>query len=151
MQAPSSLPINYAIFSPLASQPQPHAIPLISFRMPAGFPSQADGYIEDGLDLNEYLAPNGGACFMFTIDGDSLKNAGILHGDKVVVDRSKDVRNGCIVIAEIDYEYTAKFFFRRSNRIELHPANPAFQPIVIRMEQELRIWGVVVGALRRYV
>ena len=147
MQASNSL----TIFSPVAIQPPPCFLPLISFRMPAGFPSAADGYIEDGLDLNKYMVQNSDASHMFTIDGYSMRDAGILHGDKVIVDRSKEARHGCIVIAEVDNEFTVKYLFMRGKRIELHPANPDFQPIVLRSEQELRIWGVVVGSIRRYV
>ncbi len=143
----ASLPI----FSPVASHAQPHAIPLISFRMPAGFPSPANDYLEEGLDLNEYMVQHKEASFMFTIEGDSMRGAGIMHGDKVIVDRSIEARHGCIVIAEVDGDYTVKRLFKRGKRIELHPANPEFQPIVFNSEQELRIWGVVVGSIRRYL
>ena len=151
MQASSSLPINYAVFSPVANQPQPHAIPLISFRMPAGFPSPANDYIEEGLDLNCFLVQHKEASFMFTIEGDSMRDAGILDGDKVIVDRSVSARHGCIVIAIVNGDYTVKRLYKRGKRIELHPANPAFQPIVFDAGQELQIWGVVVGSVRRYV
>jgi DNA polymerase V len=147
MQVSSSLPT----FSALASQPQLQPLPLIRFRMPAGFPSPANDYIEDGLDLNCFLVQHKEASFMFNIEGDSMRDAGILDGDKVIVDRAVTARHGCIVIAVVDGDYTVKRLYKRGKRVELHPANPAYAPIVFNAEQELQIWGVVVGSVRRYV
>lgn len=151
MHAPTCLPRNPAIFSPLASQPKPSTVALLSFRMPAGFPSPANDYIEEGLDLNCFLVQHREASFMFTIEGDSMRDAGILDGDKVIVDRSVTARHGCIVIAVVNGDYTVKRLYKRGKRIELHPANPAFDPITFDAGQELQIWGVVVGSVRRYV
>lgn len=65
----------------------------MSYRISAGFPSLAADYVEDSLDLNDYLVRNKPAAFMFTVKGDSMKNAGIIEGDKVIVDRSVNAKS----------------------------------------------------------
>ena len=80
-----------------------------------------------------------------------MQHAGILDGDKVIVDKSLQARHGDIVVAVVDGDFTIKRLFKRGQRIELHPDNPAFRPIVFVDGQELKIWGVLVGSIRRYV
>lgn len=135
----------------LVIDPSPHALPLFSCHVPAGFPSPATDYIEDGLDLNEYLVQHKAASFMFNVQGQSMQGAGIMHGDKVIVDRSIEARHGHIVIAVVDGEFTIKRLFRRGARVELRPENPRYQPIALAAETQLEIWGVVVGVVRRCV
>ena len=128
----------------------PLLLPLAAHRVPAGFPSPATDYLEDGLDLNAYLVQHPAATFLFSVQGHSMQGAGILDGDKVVVDRSVQARHGHIVIAVVDSEFTLKRLYQRHNRLELHPDNPDFQPIRLTPGKQLEIWGVVVGAVRRY-
>jgi len=123
---------------------------LISHRISAGFPSPAADYAEDGLDLNEYLVRNKPASFMFTVKGDSMINAGIVEGDKVIVDRSINAKSKDIVVAVVNGEYTIKRLYKTSSKVELRPENPSYQPIVFKEGSELEIWGVVVGVVRRY-
>ena len=123
---------------------------LVCHRISAGFPSPAADYAEDGLDLNEYLVRNKPASFMFTVKGDSMINAGIVEGDKVIVDRSLNARNQDIVVAVVNGEYTIKRLYKNAGKVELHPDNPAYQPILFKEGSELEIWGVVVGVVRRY-
>ena len=125
------------------------ALPSFVFSIPAGFPSPATDYIEEGLDLNDYLVRHRAASFLFTVQGYSMQGAGIVEGDKVVVDRSIDPQHSHIVIAVVDGEYTIKRLYWRGNRIELRPENPAFQPICFADGSQLEIWGVVVGVVRR--
>ena len=119
-------------------------------RIAAGFPSPASDYMEPGLDLNEYLVPNKAASFMFTVTGDSMAGAGIMDGDKVVVDRSVTPVHGKIVIAVVNSEYTLKRLFHFNGRLELRAENEAYRPIKMEEGSELEIWGVVVGVVRRY-
>ena len=128
----------------------PLLLPLAAHRVPAGFPSPATDYLEDGLDLNAYLVQHPAATFLFSVQGHSMQGAGILDGDKVVVDRSVPARHGHIVIAVVDGEFTLKRLYQRHNRLELHPDNPAFPPIRLTEGKQLEIWGVVVGVVRRY-
>lgn len=130
--------------------PALHHMRLMSHRISAGFPSPAADYAEDGLDLNDYLVRNKPASFMFTVKGDSMINAGIVEGDKVIVDRSVNPKSKDIVVAVVNGEYTIKRLYKTTSKIELRPENPAYQPIVFKEGSELEIWGVVVGVVRRY-
>ena len=121
------------------------------FAIPAGFPSPAADYIEDGIDLNEYLVRHASCSFLFRVKGDSMLYAGILDGDRVVVDRSITAQHDHIIVAVVDGEYTLKRLFSRHGRVELRPDNPAYKPICLPPGTELQVWGVVVGVARRYV
>ncbi len=123
---------------------------VISHRISAGFTSPAGDYVEDGLDLHDYLVRNKPSTFMFSVKGDSMLGASIESGDKVVVDRAQHPRHNDIVIAVVDGEYTIKRLFKNQGRVELHPENPSYQPIVFNDGEELQVWGVVVGLVRRY-
>lgn len=120
-------------------------------KVSAGFPSPATDYVEEGLDLNKYLIQHQAASFLFNVQGDSMRDAGIVSGDKVVVDRSIEPQHRHIVIAVVDTEYTIKRLYRHNGRIELRPENPEYAPIVMRTGSQLEIWGVVVGVVRRYL
>lgn len=122
----------------------------LAHKIAAGFPSPASDYMEPGLDLNEYLVPNKAASFLFTVTGESMAGAGIMDGDKVVVDRSVAPVHGKIVIGVVNGEYTLKRLFQFNGRLELRSENPAYAPIRMVEGCELEIWGVVVGVVRRY-
>lgn len=122
----------------------------LGHKIAAGFPSPASDYLEPGLDLNEYLVPNKAASFLFTVTGDSMSGAGIMDGDKVVVDRSVTPVHGKIVIAVINQEYTLKRLFHFNGRLELRSENAAYRAIRMEEGNELEVWGVVVGVVRRY-
>ncbi|WP_424196613.1 LexA family protein (plasmid) [Ampullimonas aquatilis] len=127
----------------------PSGVPVALVRLSAGFPSPAADYSEDPLDLNEYLIERKEATFMFTVSGDSMQLAGILDGDKVVVDRSITPQHGQIVVAVYNGEFTIKRLFMRGGRVELRPDNPKYRPIILRDGNELQVWGVVRAVVRR--
>lgn len=127
----------------------PFSIVLLQ-RVPAGFPSPADDYVEKPLDINEHLVRHPAATFLFDVTGDSMILAGILDGDKVVVDRSIEPIDRHIVVALVRGERTLKRLFLRGARVELRPENPAYKPLVVSDGDELQIWGVVVGVVRKY-
>lgn len=106
--------------------------------------------MEPGLDLNEYLVRNKAASFLFSVAGDSMIGAGIMDGDKVVVDRSVAPVHGRIVIAVINSEYTLKRLFHFNGLLELRSENKSYSPIRMEEGTELEIWGVVVGVVRKY-
>jgi len=91
-----------------APDPAPCLLPLLQHRIPAGFPSPADGYAESALDLNTYLIRNKVSTFFFRVIGDSMTGANIHDGDLLVVDRSIEPRHRHIVLAVINNEYTVK-------------------------------------------
>lgn len=115
----------------------------------AGFPSPALEYSEEQLDANEYLGCNQISSFWFDVVGDSMIRAGIRHQDKVLANRAIEPRDGQIVIAAINGEYTLKFLRIGYGVIELHSANTAFPPIQLKEADELIVWGVISGWMRK--
>ena len=135
---------------PVAQNPAGKKLRLITHRLSAGFPSPASDYEEESLDFNNYLIENKPATFVFSVRGDSMTGASIENGDKVVVDRSRTPKHQDIVVAVVDGEYTIKRLFRQAGKIELRAENPAYPSIVFNKENELVVWGVVIGVVRRY-
>ena len=123
------------------------ALPIFITRLPAGFPSPADDYIEGKLDLNTYLVRHEAATFFVKVTGDSMTGAGIHSGDILVVDRSLEAVDGKVVVAVLDGELTVKRLSRCGQTVRLLPANPAYDPIDVTDEQEFSIWGVVTSAI----
>jgi SOS regulatory protein LexA len=114
----------------------------------AGFPSPAEEELRDTLSLDEFLVSNPDASFLLKVSGDSMTGAGILPGDLVIVDRGQTAKSGDIVIAEVDGEWTMKFFKKSGDAVYLVPANPKYKPI--RPQYELKITGVVTAVVRKY-
>jgi DNA polymerase V len=123
--------------------------PLFSCRISAGFPSPASDYVEKNLDLNDLMVLHPAATFFVRVSGDSMRDAGILEGDYLVIDRSLKVAQNDIVIAVVDGELTVKRFFRNGSMIELRPENVAYPAIQMQAGMELLIWGVVTGVVRK--
>lgn len=126
------------------------SLPLYLDRISAGFPSPADDYIEAELDLNRYLIRNPPDTFMIRVKGDALFGAGILDGDVLVVDRSIGPRHGMIVVAMENGEMCVRRLNRKSGNWVLDPENKDFQPLRIKSGQDLEVWGVVTGMVRKY-
>jgi DNA polymerase V len=118
-------------------------LPLYLSRVCAGFPSPADDYIDQQLDLNRYLIRNPVATFIVRAEGDSMIDAGIYSGDALIVDRSLQARHNSIVIACIDGELTVKKLTYREGKPYLEAANQNYPAIEIRDGDGLIIWGVV--------
>lgn len=128
---------------------RPVRLPLFAARVPAGFPSPAEDYAEGHLDLNEYLVEHEAATFYVRVQGHSMIGAGILDGDVIAVDRALEARHGDIVLAVIDNELTVKELSVQGGTVRLLPHNPDYPPIEIRQGQELTVWGVVKGVVRK--
>ena len=127
----------------LSENPSAFKIPLFNHTIQAGFPSPADDYVAESLDLNEHLMPRKEACYLLRVSGESMIGANIHDGDLLVVDRSLTPANGKVVIAILDGQFTVKTLEKKRGKIRLLPANPAFEPIELKDEQELQVWGVV--------
>ena len=125
-------------------------LPLFSSYVRAGFPNPADDHIEHRIDLNTLLLPNPEASFLLRVSGESMIDAGIYPEDVVVIDRSLEVQQRDIVVAEIEGEFLIKRFIRQSGRIILAPENPSFRPLVFTPDMELTIFGVVTFTLHRH-
>ena len=126
-------------------------IPLFSSKVRAGFPSPADDHVETRLDVGDYLIEQADTTFFATIIGDSMKDAGLLSGDKAVVNRSKQASIGDIVLAVIDGEFTIKTLGKNKQGLpRLIPANTDYPVIEINEHMQFEIWGVVTGSFRRF-
>ena len=125
--------------------------PLMATPVAAEFPSPAEQYIESPLDLNELLVHRPAATFFVRAAGDSMTGAGIRPGDILVVDRSLEARDGSIVIACVDNEFTVKFLRSDGERWYLQPANRKYKPITFSEGMELRIFGVVTAVIHQFV
>ncbi len=114
----------------------------------AGFPTAAEEELADTLTLDEYLVSNKEATYMLKVSGDSMKDAGIMPGDMVLVDRSANARTGDIVIAEVDGAWTMKYFRKSGRNVFLEAANQKYPDIV--PAEELKIAAVVKAVIRKY-
>lgn len=125
------------------AQGESFSLPLYANTVQAGFPSPADDYIEQKLDLNTHLIKHPAATFFVTARGDSMKNAGIQSGDMLIVDRSLEATHGRIIIAALNGELTVKRLAILGNQVKLMAENPAYDPIDITNDIDLVVWGVV--------
>jgi len=114
----------------------------------AGFPSPAEEELSDTISLDEYLISNPQATYLLKVDGDSMVDAGIRPGDLVLVQRNIAPKTGDIVVAEVDGEWTLKYFEKRGGAVCLKAANRKYFPITPK--NELKVAGVVIANVRKY-
>ncbi|WP_126147947.1 LexA family protein [Synechococcus elongatus] len=122
-------------------------LPLYQMPVSAGFPSPADDYIEQRLDLNRHLIKNPAATFMARVSGDSMIGVGIHDGDVIIVDRSLEPRDGQIVIAVLNGELTVKRLRQERQRLFLQAENPNYPDLEITDASAFQIWGVVTNVI----
>ncbi|MCD8266318.1 MAG: translesion error-prone DNA polymerase V autoproteolytic subunit [Prevotellaceae bacterium] len=111
----------------------------------AGFPSPAQDYVQESIDLNRELVRHPATTFYARAVGDSMRGRGVGDGDLLVVDKSLEPWEGCLVVAYVDGEFTLKTLHRDEGGrcVWLMPANPAYEPIRVTEENEFVVWGVV--------
>ncbi|MBL7114243.1 MAG: repressor LexA [Kiritimatiellae bacterium] len=114
----------------------------------AGFPSPAEEELIDTLSLDDFLVERPEATFMLKVTGDSMIDAGIQPGDMVLVEKGQAPKNNDIVIAEVDGEWTMKYFMRDRSGARLEPANKRYK--TIHPTSSLNIAGVVRTVIRKY-
>ncbi|MFD3004083.1 LexA family protein [Pontibacter toksunensis] len=126
-------------------------IPLLASYISAGFPSPADDYLEDRIDIFKHIIQNPTSTYMMRVKGSSMVDANIHEGDILVIDKSLKPTEGLPVVCFLDGEFTVKTFKLMDGKAYLMPANPAYKPIVITEEMDMRVWGVVVWILHKPV
>mgnify|MGYP001582256438 CR=1 FL=1 len=114
----------------------------------AGFPTTAEQELSDTMSLDQFLIQNPEASYLLEVSGDSMVGAGIVEGDMVIVDRSRQPKNGDIIVASVDNDWTMKYYIKEGSKIILRPANKRFTDII--PDQELQIAGVVTSVIRKY-
>jgi len=126
---------------------QSYAITMVG-SVQAGFPSPEEEVLSDIMSMDEYLITRPEASFLLKVSGDSMTGAGIMEGDMVIIEKGRDPKTGDIVIAEVDGDWTMKYFHKKGKHIVLEAANPKYPDITARTE--LRIGGVVTAVIRKY-
>jgi len=132
-----------------AEQTKSANIDLFDTPVMAGFPSPAEDYVEKKLDLNEYLITHPAATFFVRVEGDSMKDANIFKGDIIIIDRSIHPKNGSIIIAAINGEFTLKRLLIKDKKIFLQPENNSFPTIEIKSTWDFEVWGVVTYVIHK--
>ena len=130
----------------------------ISVELPeikAGFPSPAQDYVENGIDLNRELVKNPSSTFFGRARGTSMEGAGIFDGDLLIIDKSLEPREGAIAVCFIDGEFTLKriHFEKHDGQVTaiwLQPENREFSPIKVTQDNPFIIWGIVVHSVRSF-
>tara|TARA_B100000965_G_scaffold135205_1_gene112552 strand:+ start:2480 stop:2881 length:402 start_codon:yes stop_codon:yes gene_type:complete len=122
-------------------------IPLFNDPVSAGFPSPADDYIEENIDLNEHLLKNPFSTFFLRVKGDSMINSGIHDKDLIIVDKSLTPKPGNVVIAMIDGEFTVKRFSMKNNQLYLKAENQNYPDFNFEDHNDIQIWGVVIYSI----
>ncbi len=124
---------------------------LLGARVRLGFPSPADDFLDEALDLNEWLIRNPAATFYYRAEGDSMLGAGVRSGDVLIVDRSVSVQNGDLVLACWGGEApVCKILHGLPDRLELHSANPDFPVLRPPADTEVELFAIT-GVVRQMV
>lgn len=123
-------------------------IPIIG-KVAAGTPIFAQENIEGYVNMGNYFKSEG-KIFALRVQGDSMKDEGILNGDVVIVRYQESASNGDVVVAFLNDEATVKTFYNEGQRIKLQPQNPKYQPIYVdETIESFRIGGRVIGVVRK--
>ena len=132
--------------------------PGLSVELPeikAGFPSPAQDYVENGIDLNRELVKNPSSTFFGRARGSSMEGAGIFDGDLLIIDKSLEPYEGAVAVCFIDGEFTLKrIHFEREGvqivAVWLQPENDSYSPIKVTEENQFIIWGIVTHSVRSF-
>ena len=125
-------------------------IPLLNDSVSAGFPSPADDYAEENIDLNEHLISNPFSTFFLRVKGESMINAGIKDKDLIIVDKSLIPKPGNIIIAMIDGEFTIKRLSIKNDELYLKAENHNYPNFSFKNHIDVQIWGVVIYSIHSY-
>jgi repressor LexA len=123
-------------------------IPIVG-RVAAGEPILAVQNLEGTITIDRDFIARRKDVFALRVKGDSMINAGIFDGDLVFAQQQNTAERGEIIIAKIDDEATVKYFQPQKEWVELHAANPKYQPIIVRPERDFSIAGRVIGIMRK--
>lgn len=123
-----------------------YPLPMLLERTPCGFPSPAQDYVEQAIDLNDLCIKHPAATYLVRAAGDSMIGAGIHSEDILIVDRSLTAAHGDVVIAAVNGDMTCKYLELRP-QVRLVPANRHYPPIVLHDAETLDVFGVVTNVI----
>lgn len=128
-------------FEKIESMVLPVNLPLFLSGVPAGFPSPATDYIEEKINLNHILIKHPESTYLLRVEGHSMIDANIKDGDIIIVDSAITAKDGDIIIASLEGEFTVKKL--QQYPLRLLPMNNAYSPISIEENNDFQIFGVV--------
>lgn len=137
-------------FVPIAAVPGPLDLPLIGGAVQAGFPSPAEDFAVERLDLASILITHPQATFYLGVRGNSMQGVGIFDRDLLVVNRALRPVHNDVVVAVVDGEFTCKTLWRKNGRMKLMAANPTYPDIMPKDGQIIEIWGVVTACIKHF-
>lgn len=123
------------------------SVPMLGF-VTAGFPATVEEELADRVNLDDLLIEKKAFTYMLEVDGDSMIDAHIEKGDMVLVEKTNNAKDGDIVIAEVDGEFTMKYLRKKGEKTWLEPANKNYKPIY--PVHSLNINAVVKAVIRKY-
>ena len=143
--------INYILnkLIPIAEELMEMEIPYYGV-VPAGFPSEAYNYAEEGIDFNKLLVKQKESTFCLIAGGDSQTGDGICKGDLLVIDKLAEPYNNSILVFSIDGEFTLKRLKYNDGYIELISSNPTCKPIKVKEGEVLKRWGVLKYVIKKF-
>lgn len=122
-------------------------IPMLGF-VTAGLPSSVEEELVDTINLDDFLIKNKAYTYMLEVDGDSMIDAHIEKGDMVLVEKANEAKDGQIVIAEVDGEFTMKYLRKIGDKVWLEPANKNYKPIY--PVHSLNVLAILKAVVRKY-
>ena len=140
--------VTLGIFSPDLSIHV--ALPYADQGIQAGFPSPAQDYISETIDLNRELIRHPAATFYGRVSGDSMIGDGIESGDILVIDRSIEPSDGDLAVCCLDGDFTLKRISLSDGVVRLIPSNESFDPILVTPESQFEVWGVVTYTIKQH-
>jgi len=115
----------------------------------AGFPSPAQDYMEQAIDLNKELIKHPSSTFYGRVVGDSMKDEGIEEGDILVIDKSLELIDGDLAVCYVDGEFTVKRVSIEGDTVWLVPSNPAYPRIKVTADNDFLVWGIVTYTIKK--
>lgn len=115
----------------------------------AGFPSPAQDYLEQAIDLNKELIRHPASTFYGRVVGNSMSGEGIEEGDLLIIDKSLELMDGDLAVCFINGEFTVKRVKLEKDFAWLVPSNPDYQPIKVTKDDEFTVWGIVTYTIKK--
>jgi len=125
-------------------------IPITENNISAGFPSPANDFLDNKIDLNKELIKNPPSTFYARVNGESMTDMGINSGDLIVVDKSLNPKNGDIAVCYIDGDFTMKYIKIEKDCCWLIAANKKYKPLKIIADNDFIVWGIVIHVIKSF-